>query len=266
MTTTKDIFALLDKKAPTAMKMEFDNVGHLIGRSDRTISRILIALDITDEVIEEAITWNAELIVAHHPVIFQPLSQIIDSDLAQRRILKLIRHDIAAICMHTNLDCAPGGVNDALAAAVGLVSTEILSPLGEIAGASYGLGRIGNLAKPQSMAQFLQTALRSLDTRGIRYHDAGRPVSRVAVMGGSGGGELFRAAELGADTYLVGECKYNTFLDARELGVNLVEADHYCTEQIVCPCLKAWICKVFLDLDVRISTRHSQTARFYTEK
>jgi len=258
-----DVFQELNRIAPVTMAMEFDNVGLLVGRSERPVSKVLIALDITDAVIEEAIELGAELIVAHHPMIFTPLKRVTDGDPTGCKILKLIRHDIAAICMHTNLDSVQGGVNDELARLVGLSDTEILMPYGELDGVSYGFGRVGDLPAPMEMSAFLAQVKEALGSDGIRYYDAGRPVSRVAVMGGSGSDQLKDAIWQGCDTYVVGEAKYSAFLEARELGVNLVEADHFCTEDVICEPLRVMLLAAFPGLEITISERHDQTVRFF---
>jgi len=259
----KDVFRELNRIVPVTMAMEFDNVGLLVGRSEGLVSKVLIALDITDAVIEEAIELGAELIVAHHPMIFSPLKRVTDGDQVGRKILKLVGHDIAAICMHTNLDSVQGGVNDELAKLVGLSNAEILMPCGELDGVSYGLGRVGNLPVSVTMAEFLVRVKEALGSEGLRYYDAGRPVSRVAVMGGSGSEQLRDAIQHGCDTYVVGEAKYSAFLEARELGVNLVEADHFCTEDVICEPLGKMILEAFPTLAVMISERHNQTVRFF---
>ena len=121
MATVNEIYALLDQKAPFRTQLGFDNAGFLVGHGEQTVTNVLVALDITPEVIEEAIEMGAQLIVAHHPVIWDKLGRVTDESVTGRKILTLIEHGIAAICAHTNLDAAQGGVNDALAQAVGLI-------------------------------------------------------------------------------------------------------------------------------------------------
>ena len=115
MATVMDVYRFLDEKAPFSTQLSFDNAGFLVGRGDRQVSAILVALDITEAVAEEAVQIGAELIVSHHPVIFSPARHVTDQDPAGRRLLALLEHNVAAICAHTNLDIAAGGVNDALA-------------------------------------------------------------------------------------------------------------------------------------------------------
>ena len=123
MATVKEIYALLDRKAPFRYQMDFDNAGFLVGRGDAQVSGILVALDITPAVIQEAVDKNCQLIVAHHPVIWGKLGQVTDETSTGRKVLALIEQGIAAICAHTNLDAAEGGVNTQLARRVGLTAS-----------------------------------------------------------------------------------------------------------------------------------------------
>lgn len=249
-----DILAFLDEKAPMAQKLDFDNVGLLVGHADRTVSRVLVSLDITAPVIREAQAAGAELIVSHHPLFFA-LKAVSDATLAGSLALSLAEKGIAAICMHTNLDAARGGVNDALMAVLGGTVTGILEE-------ETGIGRVGSLAAPMAFSDFLPFVKRQLHSTGLRYHDAGRPVERLAVSGGSGGGEIGLAADAGCDTYVTADVKYNQFLEAVHRGINLIDADHFCTENVVVPVLEGWLRNKFPGLDVRISQAHHQTAQF----
>lgn len=251
-----DIFELLESKAPCALKLAFDNVGHLVGHADAPVKRVITALDITDDVIKEAVAEGAELIVSHHPLVFDAIKSVTDATWVGRRILTLAEHHIAAICMHTNLDAAQGGVNDALMEALGGTVMETLDPVS-------GIGRIGELGKETTLSAFLAHTKATLQTNGLRYHDAGRAVRRVACCGGSGGGDIALAYDAGCDTYVTADVKYDQFLEAKSLGINLIDADHFCTENVVVPVLAEWLRVAFPALDVRIARSHGQTARFY---
>lgn len=255
MPAVADILRLLTEKAPLETKLGFDNVGLLVGRSDRKVQTVLTALDITDDVIEEAVSEGADLIVSHHPLFFE-LKSLTDGSWTGERVLRLAEQGIAAICMHTNLDAARGGVNDALLAVLGL------SYAGELDEETM-IGRIGCLPDAVPLSDFLKTVKNALHANGLRYHDAGRPVSRVAVCGGSGGGEVALAYAAGCDTYVTADIKYDPFLEAAHLGMNLIDADHFCTENVVVPVLAGWMKAVFPELRVLISQTHTQTAQFY---
>jgi dinuclear metal center YbgI/SA1388 family protein len=255
MTTVQDIFNFLAQKAPVEQKLSFDNVGLLVGRSDRAVHHVLTTLDITEDVIQEAIAQKADLIVSHHPLFFE-LKTVTDGTWTGERALTLAEERIAAICMHTNLDAARGGVNDALMNALGATVT------GELDEESL-IGRVGQLPEAMSMEAFLPHVKKSLDGNGLRYHNAGKPVQRIAVCGGSGGGEIALAYQAGCDTYVTADVKYDQFLEAKHLGINLIDADHFCTENVVVPVLHDWLTQAFPDITVAISQVHGQTAQFY---
>ena len=253
MAKLSDIYGELARLAPVELKLDFDNVGLLVGSWEDEIHAVLCALDITQEVIGEAQELGADLIVSHHPLFFE-LKTVTDSDATAARVLRLARAGISAICMHTNLDIAPGGVNDALSAALGVMEAE---PFG-----AERCGRVGWVPE-QSMAEFLPHVKGALNADGLRFVDAGRPVNRVAVLGGAGGNDMLDALEAGADTYVTADVKHHQFIDARELGLNLIDAGHFPTENVVVPVLAELIAERFPDVEARVSQRHGQPERFF---
>ncbi|MDR2357827.1 MAG: Nif3-like dinuclear metal center hexameric protein [Oscillospiraceae bacterium] len=260
--TVRKVLERLERLAPPEMKMDFDNVGLLAGFPDARVSGILVSLDITDDVIDEAAALGAELVVSHHPLFFS-LKNVTAEPGQGGRVVKLIAGGMSAICMHTNLDAAIGGVNDALAEAAGLVDVELLTEHGRTtSGESFSYGRRGRLRSPRAMGEYLEFLKGRLGTSGLRYYDAGRPVSQVAVVGGSGGSELGAAAARGCDTLLTADVKYDVFLEARERGVNLIDGDHFCTENTVVPGLAEALREAFPSVNTSISKRHGQTVKF----
>ena len=177
--TVKDILDYLWTLAPLEYKESWDNVGFLLGRSGAPVTKVLVSLDATAEVAEEAAALGCELVVTHHPVIFRGEKQITDAAPSSETVLRYIERGIAVISMHTNLDCAPGGVNDVLAGTLGLRDVQIL-PDGETA----GLIRYGTVPECP-LADFAALVKERLSCRGLRFVDAGRPVRRVAVGGGA---------------------------------------------------------------------------------
>ena len=198
MVTVGQIYNVLNELAPVQYQMDFDNSGFLIGDCSREVQAVITALDITDDVIEEAVSLHADLIVSHHPLLFHPLRNVRSDNLTGRKVLALAKHEIAAICMHTNLDIADGGVNDALMHALSAEITGILEPTGaDDQGQPLGCGRIGLLGKPVSLEEFMQYLIERLHVSGLRYCDGGKRVQKLAVCGGSGGNMLELAAEAG---------------------------------------------------------------------
>jgi dinuclear metal center YbgI/SA1388 family protein len=256
MALVKEIRDYLDGRVPFSTKLDFDNVGLLAGEPDRDAHRVLCALDVTDGVIEEAAALGAELIVAHHPLIFHALKRVCADDLVGRKIYALARGGISAICLHTNLDAAAGGVNDALIEALGCTETKPL-------GGAGAMPRVGRLPESMSLEAFLARTKHALGANGLRYVEGARAVSVVGCCGGSGGDFLEEALEAGCDTFVTADVKHDRFLAAAELGVNLIDGGHFSTENIVVPRLRQMLLEGFPELDVRLSRTQKQPERFY---
>ncbi len=256
MASVHDIEQALYELAPRELAAEWDNVGLLAGRRDRAVHKVLVSLDVTAAVVEEARQWGAELIAAHHPVIFHPVKRVTDQDPAGEILLRLAEHGIAAVCMHTNLDAAQGGVNDALAAALQLEEAAPLEGGG-------GIVRTGRLPRPVSVPDFLFAVQEALGAGGLRCTDGAKPISRVAVGGGACGEFLWAAAAAGCDAFVTADVKYNQFLDAAALGLTLVDAGHFPTEDVVCPVLARHLSERFPELAVRKSASHREVIQYY---
>ena len=254
MTTVNEVYAYLCELAPLSLQLPFDNSGFQAGRGQAPVSRALLALDVTNDVVAEAISLGAQLIVSHHPLIFNAPKCISDSDPGTERLLRIIENGIAVVSMHTNLDAAQGGVNDVLIRLLGAEPERELD--------SDGCGRIGTLKQALSMTEFLPLCKERLASNGLRYYDAGRPVHRLAVMGGSGGDCVDAAYALGCDTYVTADIKYHEFLRAQELGINLIDGDHFCTETPVIPVLRDRLAVRFPDVSFAVSKSLHQTVRF----
>jgi dinuclear metal center protein, YbgI/SA1388 family len=254
MTCIQDVFEELCRLAPLELQMDFDNAGFQIGRADREVHRVLLALDVTDTVTEEAHEIGAELIVSHHPLIFSPLKAVNNTSPVQNRVLMLAENRIGLISMHTNLDIARGGVNDVLIRLLGAEPEDVLDP--------DGCGRIGTLPFPMELDRFLALCKDRLHVHTLRYCTGGRPVSKLAVMGGAGAGSVEEAAAKGCDTYLTADIKYHQFQHAAELGLNLIDADHFYTENPVIPALAKRLADVFPDVEFRVSAKHTACVHF----
>jgi len=263
MATVHDILTFLETLAPRSMKMDWDNVGLLCGSRKQKVSKILVALDPFEGVCEEAAVWGADLMVTHHPLIFQALKSVTDETSVGRSIQLLCRENISAINAHTNLDCAPGGVNDRLAAALGLTKIEVIDPMGvDAAGMEWGLLRKGAVEE-QPLSAFLPVVKNALGCEGLRYVDAGVPVRSVAVGGGACASELMDAYRAGCDTFVTSDVKYNQFWDAQDLGINLIDAGHFYTENPVTGCLAEKIAAAFPEVEVKISETHRDCMKFF---
>lgn len=260
MASVGEIFRYLDQKAPFSYQLDYDNAGFLLGREEAEVSRVLVALDASDVVVEEAIAQGVQLLVTHHPIIWGKLSALTDHDTTGRRLLQLLDAGIAVISTHTNLDMVEGGVNTVLAAALHLQHPIPLQQDGvDAAGQPYGLGRVGvRAAGETSPALFAQEVKAALGLQGLRLMDAGRPVLRVAVGGGACGSMLAEVLAQGCDTFVSAEFKHDVYLEAQAQGVNLIDAGHYGTEALVCPVLVDWLRAGFPTLKVLLSAREGE--------
>lgn len=259
MTTVRAIEQTLYDWAPRELAESWDNVGLLVGDPDAPVSRILVALDITPAVVADAADTGCQLIVAHHPVMNCAWHQVqtLRTDDRQGRVLtELVRHGIAAICMHTNLDAAKGGVNDVLARTLGLDGLEMLT--------DEKIGRIGTLKCEIPLVEFLPFVIKSLGCHGLRYVSCGKSVHRVAVGGGACGCYISQAISAGCDTFVTSDLKYNDFLDTE--GINLIDAGHFPTENVICGPLAAYLRKAFPAATVSVSASHSSEVIQYCIK
>ncbi len=258
MSTIREIRDYLLSLAPAAWKEDWDNVGLLCGRQAGEVSRILVALDVTMEVAQEAVEKQAQLIVSHHPLLFSTQS-LSDETESGKLLLYLASHGIAVISMHTNLDSAPDGVNDCLARCLGLENIRTFT------GEEYGIGRIGEVPE-QSLADFAAFTAKQLEAGGIRYADGGKSVRCVAVGGGACMDFLPQAMAAGCDTFVTGDVKYHQFQKAASLGVNLIDAGHFPTEDPICAVLCQKLTEQFPDVITEKSALHADCIQFFTEK
>ena len=263
MTTAEQIFSCIQERAPFQWQMSFDNAGFLVGRRQAPVSRVVVALDITPEVVREAVDVEAQLIVAHHPVIWGGAKSITDDTTTGRVVMELIEHRIAAICAHTNLDMAWGGVNDVLAQALGLRELALLAREGaDETGWPYGIGRVGTVDE-QAFESFAALVKKALGCQALRIVDGGVPVRRVAVGGGSCGNMLPDAIAMGCDTFVTSDVKYDIFLEAKARGINLIDAGHYPTENLICPVLADWLRSAFPELEISVSKVHKEVYSYF---
>ncbi len=238
MITVQQVEQKLFDWAPRQLAESWDNVGHLVGDPDREVRRILVSLDITERVVQEAADGGFDLIVSHHPVMnctWHPVQTLRTDDRQGRILTKLTENRISAICMHTNLDAAEGGVNDVLAQKLGL---EGLTPLTE-----EKIGRIGTLKCEMPLVEFTRFVIESLGCNGLRYTDCGKPVHRVAVGGGACGDYIPQAIAAGCDTFVTSDLRYHDFLDTTEL--HLIDAGHFPTEDVICEPLVTYLQRAF---------------------
>ena len=263
MVTVNDILQYMNTLAPASMKMDWDNVGLLCGSRSREVRKILVALDPFESVCREAAREGADLIVTHHPLIFRAPNALTDDTALGRCVLFLAQNGISAINAHTNLDCAPGGVNDVLAQKLGLKDIQVINPTGTTEdGQQWGLLRMGTV-DAQDLQIFLSHVKNTLGCQGLRYTDGGKQVCKVAVGGGACAGEMSMALRSGCDTFVTADVRYNQFWDAQEAGLNLIDAGHFHTENPICSVLAQKLQEQFPQIAVTVSKNHKDCANFF---
>ncbi len=222
MQKISNILNFFESIAPCESAMDFDNVGLLTGDKSICVTRVLCALDITNEVVLEAKNSGCELIISHHPVIFAPLKTL----KADTPPYLLVQNNIAALCMHTNLDISESfGVNTCLANAIGVKNLRLCEK-GECL-------FMGELETKISVSTFAENVKSALGCKGLRYTDVKAIVKNVAVSSGAGGSNAVYAAELGADVLVTGEIKHHEINDANACGIDIIDTGHFKSEDIV---------------------------------
>lgn len=248
-----ELLQSLEEWAPLNRQESYDNAGLVLGSRNRDVNRALICLDVTPEVVEEAVEKGADLIISHHPPIFRGIKRI-DSSSRMGRMLKLsLQHDIAWYAMHTNLDNTFNGVNSYLSEKLALSGTRALVPMDEQG--LNGTGIIGRLPDLMQEKELLDTLKALTGVRCIRHSGfTGRVIETVALCGGSGA-EFFGAAQAqAADVYITGDVRYHDFADA-ESTTWLVDIGHYESEQFVKELILKYVTEKFPKFAAHISER-----------
>lgn len=218
MATVRDIYNYIDSFVPFSTQAEWDNSGLLVGNENNVVNKIIFALDVTSDVIEQAKNISADLIVTHHPVIFKSVSNVLNNSL----IYKLIENNISIICTHTNYDKAVGGVNDILCKTINVADYE------KIDDTFLNIATLDNTYTTEEFANHLKVKLNGV----VRYNNLNKNISKIAVCSGSGSDYLPLAKELQCDALLTGDASHHAFLDADEMGIVLFAAGHFETEMI----------------------------------
>jgi len=226
----KDLLDLLNEMAPPLAAEDWDNSGLQVGDLEREVKKVVVSLDPTLDAVRESARRGAQVLLSHHPLIFKTVSSLNRERYPGNVVFKAISSGIALIAAHTNLDSIRGGLNDFLAQLLNIGAPEFLKRVdGE---ADAGLGRIGNLPKPLTLAHFVQNLKTALSAERVRVAgESDALVNRVALVGGSGGSMIPIASQMRADVLVTGDVTHHQALEARNLGLALIDAGHFCTEK-----------------------------------
>lgn len=252
MAKVYEIAEKIEKLAPKSLAEPWDNVGLMVGDETQEVTAVFVTLDVTHAAVEQAIKQGANLIVSHHPLLFSPLKSVSEQTVTGSIVRQLIKNDISVYSAHTNFDKARGGMNDILAEKLGLndireyADDECITPEGK---ALDNIGRIGTLDTPTEMADFVDYVKNVLGCRAISYTgDLSDIVSSVAVASGSCGDLIYNAYNAGADVYVTSEIKHHEAQLALEIGINLIDAGHFETENTICDFMSDFLKEDFPDL------------------
>lgn len=254
-----EILSYINEIAPWKYAEKGDNVGLMVGSRITKVEKILLCMDVTTKVIDEALDKGANLIASHHPFIYSKLNNIDIDTMKGNQVSKLIKNDICVISAHTNLDVAVGGVNDTLAEAIGLTNCGILkSYIPEGFDCNMGMGKVGELTARLCFEEFISIVKKNLDIEKLRLIGAQpKTVKKVAVFCGSFDVDLDIIKEQEVDLLITGDMKYHTALDAREMGLCILDVGHYASEHLILKKLSELIKARFEKVDIICSNMES---------
>ncbi len=243
----RDVYEIINRLSPFTDGDSFDNVGLLVGGMDCAVSKILLALDVTNDVIDEAIKKGANLIVTHHPVIFNPLKRLVYGTPAYR----LAENRINAIAAHTNFDVADHSTSDLMAELLGFETSGILNL--EFPEKNKGYGRICNLEIAFSPKSLAEHAKKAFDCKSLRFCAGKEEITRVALCSGSAAVEMENAIKAGCQALITGDVKHDRWIDAINKGFTLIDAGHFPTENPFCDYMAEMLSKAFHEADISVA-------------
>lgn len=231
MKKVKEIIEVMETLAPTFLKEDFDNVGLMVGDREKEVKKVLLALDCTLKVVQEAIDNNVDLIITHHPLIFRRPNNITTDTLQGKKIIELIKNDISLYSSHTNLDSAKKGLNDSIPGLLGYDTSEILEA--NKRDSEAGLGRVVTLEKATTLEDIINKVKCTFNINNLRVVKGKDEVNKIAIINGSGQDFIGRAISKGADCIITGDTTYHFASDYKEMGINIIDAGHFASEQVV---------------------------------
>ncbi len=226
----KDIKKFMNEIAPEVLKEDFDNVGLMVGDEEKEVSKILLALDCTNNVIKEAIENKCDMIITHHPLIFRKPNRIVKNDLLGNKIIELIKNDISLYSSHTNLDSVQNGINDNIVKILGFDSDMIIEKSKNSEFSEAGLGRIVSLKDNLKVEDLVALIKEKLGIQSLRVVTGNEYVKKLAIINGSGQDFISESVNLGADCIITGDTTYHFASDYKELGITIIDAGHFGTE------------------------------------
>lgn len=243
----REIIGVLRERWPERFALDWDNVGLLVGDKEQEVHHLFVALDVTDETLEQAVACGVDMIITHHPLMFSPMKKIVADDFIGRRIIKMITSGICYYAMHTNFDVI--GMADLNAESLKLQNPEVLEVTYEDENLKEGIGRVGELPYEMKLNEFGTYVKESLGLEKVRvYGNPDAVVRRAAVSSGSGKGMVKDAVISGADVLVTGDVDYHAGIDAVAQGLAVVDAGHYGTEMVFISHMEKSLKEMFPDM------------------
>lgn len=260
----KDFAKLFEEKYPLSYAFDGDNVGLITGDAELEVTKVLLTCDADEDVVKEAIDIGANLIVSHHPLMFNPISRMTEDNAEARAIRLMIKNGISHYCAHTNLDTAVGGLNDYMASLLGMENTEVIDKVCTDERGIAGYGRMCTLKTPMTLKDLMDNVIKTFGADGLRYTgELDDKVQKIAVNTGGGAGIIQNCIEKGCDTLITGDVKYNGYLDALSCGLKIVDIMHFDSEKICMELFESWFLSNIPSLETHKSKANINKIKTY---
>jgi len=247
----KKVIEILEKQSPKSYACDWDNVGLLVGREDKEIQKIYIALDATDEAIEEAIANGADMLLTHHPMIFKGMKRVTQEDFIGRRIIRLIQNDMVYYAMHTNFDVM--GMADLAADYLEISDTRVLEITSVSETGEEGIGRYGSLKKEMTVRECCEEVKQAFSLENVKvFGDLERKVKTAAISPGSGRSVISNALQAGVDVLITGDIDHHEGIDAVAQKLTVIDAGHYGVEHIFIPYMEQYLKREAKELEIAV--------------
>lgn len=247
----KKVIEILEKQSPKSYACDWDNVGLLVGREDKEIQKIYIALDATDEAIEEAIANGADMLLTHHPMIFKGMKRVTQEDFIGRRVIRLIQNDMVYYAMHTNFDVM--GMADLAADYLGISDTRVLEITSVSETGEEGIGRYGSLKKEMTVRECCEEVKQAFSLENVKvFGDLERKVKTAAISPGSGKSVISNALQAGVDVLITGDIDHHEGIDAVAQNMTVIDAGHYGVEHIFIPYMEQYLKREAKELEIAV--------------
>ena len=262
--TIYDFIIKFEESYPTSYAFDGDNVGLLVGDRNDEIAKVLVTCDVDLGVVEEAVNIGANLIVSHHPLMFNSVNRMTEDNPEQKAIRLMIEKGISHYAAHTNLDTGKGGINDLMAQMLGMEDTEVVDVVTTNERGVHGYGRMCTLKTPVTMKEMMDKVKSVFGAKGLKYTGSlDDKVQKLAINTGGGAGILEQCINAGCDTFITGDVKYNGYRDALDMGMKIIDIMHYDSEQISKTWFENWFSENFPDVEVVKSEANQNVVKVY---